>query len=89
VSDSYGEEHDWSGQWSSWRDTEREPSLGRTSVDECQVDHVAVKLDEHAWQRLAYVGEQLTYNDEPGAATHLELRNCGCGTTLCREVRRK
>lgn len=57
-----------------------------TAVDLCTVDHQAIKRDESAWSKLPYVGEMLTYNDEPGAATHLELRNCQCSTTLCREV---
>lgn len=57
-----------------------------TDVDRCTVDHQAVKRDDAAWSKLALVGEMLTYNEEPNAATHLELRNCACKTTLCREV---
>lgn len=53
--------------------------------ERCPVDHEALKQDEARWSALEYRGLQRTY-DEPGFPTHLELRNCECGTTLGRPV---
>lgn len=50
-------------------------------VSMCKVDHKAVKLDEAAWLALEYVGIQ-----DPDTEWALELRNCSCGSTLCRKV---
>lgn len=55
------------------------------SVCDAKIDHEAIKLDEARWSALVYVGIQPTY-DEPGKPTHLELRNCTCGSTLCKPV---
>lgn len=49
------------------------------------VNHEQLKLDESAWSALPFVGLQPTY-DEPGQPTHLELKNCACGSTLCKSV---
>lgn len=57
-----------------------------TAVDRCTVDHNAVKLDETAWSQLAYVGIQRVPADDTGPAEALELRNCTCGSTLCKSV---
>jgi hypothetical protein len=48
--------------------------------------HEAVKLDVSAWSALHYVGIQPGYNDQgdPDPREDLELRNCACGSTLCR-----
>ena len=38
-------------------------------------------VEIQAWQRLPLLGAQ-----DDGAGGWLELRNCSCGTTLCREL---
>jgi hypothetical protein len=57
-----------------------------TAVDLCPLDHAAAKQDEAVWQSLAYVGIQHVPADESGPAESLELRNCRCGSTLCKLV---
>lgn len=47
--------------------------------------HEQLKRDDTAWSALAYVGRQLYYDDRDLPA-YLELRNCKCGSTLCRQV---
>lgn len=49
--------------------------------------HEALKSDETRWQMLHYVGLQLIDADDEGPAEALELRNCECGSTLCRTKR--
>jgi hypothetical protein len=51
----------------------------------CAFDHEELKHDEPRWSALPFVGLQQTY-DRPGKPTHLELRNCACGSTLCKPV---
>lgn len=51
-------------------------------------DHAALKLDAAAWAALPFVGLQKTYAD-PGEPSHLEMRNCACGSTLCVPVTRE
>lgn len=40
------------------------------------------RLTPAAWRKLAFVGLQRTPADRFGPEEKLELRNCGCGTTL-------
>lgn len=59
---------------------------GAVRVPECtQASHDALKRNPAAWSRLVLIGHQRTY-DEPGQPTHLEMRNCTCGSTLCLPV---
>lgn len=45
------------------------------------------QLKRDAWEQLLRIGSMPTYNDEPGAAKTLELRNCGaCHSTLAKEI---
>lgn len=48
--------------------------------------HQAIKLDSVRWLALAFVGFQVieAYEDDP--EERLELRNCTCGSTLCKLV---
>lgn len=55
---------------------------------EAKVDHESIKLDESRWSALAYVGIQPDYDDN-GREAPLELRNCACGSTLCRPVTKR
>lgn len=55
-------------------------------VPECSnASHDVLKRNSAAWSRLELRGYQRTY-DEPGQPTHLEMRNCFCGSTLCLPV---
>lgn len=60
-------------------------TLGRRP---CPVDHDALKADIVAWQTLTLVGTQVDVEEDGSdSTTHaLELRNCSCGTTLCRVI---
>ena len=48
-------------------------------------DHNALKRDPAAWAALEWVGVQPAYD---GLGTVLHMRNCTCGSTLCKTVRR-
>lgn len=41
--------------------------------------HEAAKLDPDSWESMIYIGIQVT-----GLEYDLELRNCKCGSTLCK-----
>jgi hypothetical protein len=56
-------------------------------ICEEKIDHEAIKLDEARWSSLTYVGVQPDVDDD-GRSAPLELRNCRCGSTLCRRIRR-
>ena len=56
----------------------------RQRAKRCTKDHEALKTSP-LWGALQFVGMQPTY-DDPGQPTHLEMRNCSCGSTLCKEV---
>lgn len=59
-----------------------------TARDACTVaSHEAVKRDDAAWAALDLRGVQHVEADDAGPAEALELRNCACGSTLCRTVR--
>lgn len=48
-----------------------------------QESHERLKLDAEQWRaRTVFRAYQPTY-DKPGQPTHLEMRNCECGSTLC------
>lgn len=49
----------------------------------CRLDHNAIKRDDAAWRSLPFVGIQQSYDAH---GTEIELRNCGCGSTLCRPI---
>lgn len=57
-----------------------------SALARCPVNHRTVKLDDAAWSALAYVGMQHIEADEDGPAETLEIRNCGCGTSLARTI---
>lgn len=59
-----------------------QPPVKVTELCAAGVDHAAVK-ESPAWQQLAYVGRQNTYDEENN---ELELRNCACHSTLCKLV---
>lgn len=46
--------------------------------------HEAMKLDAAVWPTLKFIGVQIldAFEDEP--EERLELRNCACGSTLCK-----
>lgn len=48
-------------------------------------DHDELRTNDTAWSLLPYVGRQSAYD---GEGTVLEMRNCKCRSTLCREIRR-
>lgn len=45
-----------------------------------------MKRDDAAWSKLQWIGLQVieAYGDEP--EERFELRNCSCGSTLCKRV---
>lgn len=49
--------------------------------------HERAKRDTSTWLAMEYAGRQHIEADETGPAETLELRNCTCGSTLCREVK--
>ncbi len=49
--------------------------------------HERAKHDTAAWLAMVYIGTQRIPADETGPAEALELRNCACGSTLCRKVK--
>jgi hypothetical protein len=51
-----------------------------------QALHNALKADDAAWATLPLVGVQHIDADEDGPAESLELRNCACGSTLCKSI---
>jgi hypothetical protein len=55
---------------------------------DAKVDHEAIKLDDASWSALVYVGIQPDVDDS-GRDASLELRNCTCGSTLCRPVQKR
>lgn len=72
-------------------------SLGaQNSIEECLRQvlqpvcatsvHEALKADEAAWSNLRLIGVQKFDADEEGPAYALEMRNCTCKSTLCKEV---
>lgn len=53
-------------------------------------DHARAKRDSAVWATLAKVGVQhVPAGEDPIAepAYTIELRNCACGSTLCKEIR--
>lgn len=57
-------------------------------TDVCTIEsHNALKSDDAAWSSLHYVGVQRVRADSTGPAYALELRNCRCQSTLCRELK--
>lgn len=51
----------------------------------CTIEKHEAMTKSPDFDRLPYVGEMPTY-DEPGYPTHLEMRNCACGSTLCKPI---
>lgn len=49
----------------------------------CERNHEALKEDDAQWNDLAYVGRQMSWDDDDNEMW-LELRNCTCGSTLAR-----
>jgi len=49
--------------------------------------HEALKLDDAAWSALVRIGA-MPDEDDDGRPFVLELRNCPCGSTLAREIRK-
>lgn len=47
--------------------------------------HDRLRRDSDAWALLPIVGTMKTYDE---ADTVLDLRNCKCGSTIAREVKR-
>jgi hypothetical protein len=47
-------------------------------------DHDSIKRDPDRWSALPFVGMQSGYDS---LGTRLEMRNCSCGSTLCKPVR--
>lgn len=58
------------------------------SKSKCSIDHEAAKHDEKIWASFCLLGIQVFDDpDEPEAVTErYELRNCSCGSTLCRRI---
>lgn len=57
------------------------------SMTTCTTEfHAALKLDATRWALLSYVGVQVIEADDDEPEERLELRNCACGSTLCRRV---
>ncbi len=52
----------------------------------CLQPHETLKADRSLWTSLKFIGYQRIPADETGPAWCLELRNCGCGSTLAVEV---
>jgi hypothetical protein len=48
--------------------------------------HAALKNDATAWALLTYVGVQVFEADETDPEERLEMRNCRCGSTLCKQI---
>lgn len=48
--------------------------------------HEATKADKAQWLKLAFVCVQRIKYDDGGADEVVEMRNCGCGSTLCVDV---
>jgi hypothetical protein len=51
---------------------------------DCGIDHELLKRSP-LWAQLPYVGLQRSYA-EPDEPPYLEMRNCCCGSTLCKYV---
>lgn len=49
--------------------------------------HAAIKRDDSAWSACKYIGVQVVPADDTGPEERLELRNCRCGSTLCRVIK--
>jgi hypothetical protein len=49
--------------------------------------HDALKADDREWSRLPLVGVQHFEAEGGEPAESLEIRNCVCGSSLCRAVR--
>ena len=50
-------------------------------------DHEAIKTDDLAWSQLDYIGTMVIEACEDEPEERLEMRNCGCHSTLCRTVK--
>ncbi len=48
-------------------------------------DHDSIKRDPDRWSALPFVGWQSGYDS---LGTRLEMRNCPCGSTLAKTIRR-
>jgi hypothetical protein len=48
--------------------------------------HAALKSDPIAWSMLPLIGVQRFEANEDEPASALEMRNCHCNSTLCKEV---
>jgi hypothetical protein len=51
-----------------------------------KASHDALKLTRSLWNALQLVGYQSFDADEYGPAQRIELRNCGCGSTLALDL---
>jgi hypothetical protein len=49
----------------------------------CERDHAAMKADDAQWEQLDPIGRQKSWDDDDNEIW-LDLRNCPCGSTLCR-----
>lgn len=49
--------------------------------------HESLKRDLSQWNCLMFIGNQVidAWEDEPEEV--LEMRNCSCGSTLCRKIK--
>ena len=65
----------------------------------CTIEKHEAMTKSPDFDRLPYVGLTMSpdshrrpsvgyrpTNDEPGYPTHLEMRNCACGSTLCKPI---
>jgi hypothetical protein len=62
--------------------------LNHETIDSTHAYHAALKkASDGSWEALDFVGVQiLAIGTERFADFDLELRNCPCGSTLCRRV---